>query len=227
MFVAAASLAVAGGAQAVIGGTSDGTHTYVGAALETDSSGTALCTGSLVSPTVFVTAAHCFADGSTARVTFAPDYTSPAAQFSTGTVHDSGTADVAVIVFPGAVANSGLAQLPTAEYDDTLSAGQAVDVVGYGVQAFDQGTSVPPPGTRDVATTQLESAVSATDQSLVLGADPGACFGDSGGPNLVSGTNLLVAITSAGNADCTGVSSALRVDTPVVRAFLGQYVSLP
>jgi hypothetical protein len=73
----------------------------------------------------------------------------------------------------------------------------------------------------------VKSAGNMKDQSLKLLADPGACFGDSGGPNLVSGSNIIAAITSSGNANCKGVSSALRVDTPVVRGFLKDYVSLP
>jgi secreted trypsin-like serine protease len=78
-----------------------------------------------------------------------------------------------------------------------------------------------------MATTTVKSAGNLDDQFLKLLADPGACFGDSGGPNFVHGTNTIVAITSTGNSNCKGVSSALRVDTPVARQFLGQFVSLP
>jgi hypothetical protein len=103
-----------------------------------------------------------------------------------------------------------------------------VDVVGYGVQTFSaNGTPVPPPGTREIATTQLNIPGNTNADSLRLGASPGACFGDSGGPTLMPGSSTLVAITSAGNPSCTGVSIALRVDTPVARGFLGQFVSLP
>jgi secreted trypsin-like serine protease len=233
LFVALlAALAGATSAWAIVGGTDDTTHPYVGAALQTQVHdgrvGTQLCTGTLVSTTVFVTAAHCFPEnGSTVNVTFAQNFKTPGAVFYPGTVHNSSTADIAVIVFASPITDVGLAQLPTAGYDDTLPNNQLLDVVGYGVEQFDHrvplASSV---GPRQVATTAVKSAGNLGDQSLKLLAAPGACLGDSGGPNFISGSNILVAITTSGNANCKGVSFALRVDTPVARAFLGEFVSL-
>ena len=226
-----ATLVAVGSALAVTGGTEDTTHTYAGAATQVQThdgvTGTQLCSGVLVSPTVFVTAAHCFPDGSSVTVTFDANYKTAVTTY-TGTVHDSTQVDVAVIVFGSPITSVGLATLPSLGYDDTLPNNQVVDVVGYGVRSFDHrvplGSSV---GPRMMTTTPVKSAGSLGDASLKLLADPGACFGDSGGPNLVDGTNLLVAITSGGNANCKGVSYALRVDTPAVRDFLAGFVSLP
>ena len=229
--VALAALALGGAAQGVVGGSLDQTHTYVGAATQTQTqngvTGTQLCSGALISPTVFLTAAHCFPEGSTATVTFDTNFRTPTTTYS-GIVHDSTQADVAVIVFasPG-ITNVGLAQLPTAGYDDTLPNNQVLDVVGYGVQTFDHRMPIPPSGFRQLTTTTVKSAGSLGDQSLKLLADPGACLGDSGGPNLVDGSNVIAAITTGGNDNCKGVSYALRVDTQVVRDFLSAYVTLP
>lgn len=235
VFALLAALGVAASAYSIVGGSGDGTaHPYVGAALQTQvhdgQAGTQLCSGALISTAVFVTASHCFPDGSSVRVTFSSDFRAPDATFVTGTVYDSSAADIAVIVFSSdtPVTGGAVAQLPALGFDATLPNNQLVDVVGYGVEAFDHRNPLPASvGPRQVATTAVKSAGNLGDQSLKLLADPGACFGDSGGPNLVHGTDVLVAITSSGNSNCKGVSFALRVDTPVVRAFLGQFVSLP
>src|SRR5207247_7849369 len=88
-----------------------------------------------------------------------------------------------------------------------------VDVVGYGVEGLDPKKAPTGFGTRLVATTSVKSAGSASDQSLKLLADPGACFGDSGGPNFLSGTNIVLAVTSTGMKNCNGISYSQRLDT--------------
>src|SRR4051812_47431481 len=72
-----ASLAIAGAALGVVGGTPVSTP-YVGAAVQVQThdgvTGRELCTGSLISPTSFVTAAHCFdPTGEAIHVTFGPN----------------------------------------------------------------------------------------------------------------------------------------------------------
>ena len=51
------------------------------------------------------------------------------------------------------------------------------------------------------------------------------CFGDSGGPRLLG--NVVVAITSTGNSNCTGQSISYRLDTPAARSFLSSFVATP
>jgi len=53
----------------------------------------------------------------------------------------------------------------------------------------------------------------------------GVCFGDSGGPRLLG--SVEVAVTSNGNANCTGQSTSYRLDTASARAFLSQFVAVP
>ncbi len=60
------------------------------------------------------------------------------------------------------------------------------------------------------------------------GIGGGTCSGDSGGPILHYGTNVVVAINSFGVAPhCVGNDYAYRTDTAKARAFLANYISVP
>ena len=59
----------------------------------------------------------------------------------------------------------------------------------------------------------------------------GTCYGDSGGPHFahLNGveTNIVVAVTVTGDANCKATDKDYRVDTPQARAFLSEFVTLP
>ena len=57
----------------------------------------------------------------------------------------------------------------------------------------------------------------------------GACYGDSGGPNVIAigGQLVLAATTLTGDTPCYATNVASRTDTPAARAFLAPYVDLP
>jgi Trypsin len=57
----------------------------------------------------------------------------------------------------------------------------------------------------------------------------GACYGDSGGPNFVvlGGVSILASTTITGDTPCYATNVTWRLDTPVSRAFLDDFVSLP
>ncbi|WP_436491735.1 trypsin-like serine protease [Actinokineospora sp. HUAS TT18] len=57
----------------------------------------------------------------------------------------------------------------------------------------------------------------------------GACYGDSGGPNFatVDGKLTLVATTITGDGPCYATNVTYRLDAPVARAFLSEFVALP
>ncbi len=57
------------------------------------------------------------------------------------------------------------------------------------------------------------------------GTGGGTCYGDSGGPFFVAGTNIIVATTITGtNRNCGGADINLRIDTAEVQDFLAPYL---
>jgi secreted trypsin-like serine protease len=223
ILVVLGALAVSGSAFGVVGGTADTTHTYVGAALQPQvhdgQVGVELCSGFMIGPTSFVTAAHCFdPNGATILVTFDADLHT-ATHFTTATVqatHD----DIAVLTL--AASQPVWAALPGL---NTSSSASSIDVVGYGIEGLDPKKSPTAFGERKLATTPVKSAGSQSDVYLKLLASPGGCFGDSGGPNFISGTSAIVAITSGGSKNCNGVSYAERIDTADALNFLTPYAN--
>jgi hypothetical protein len=146
--------------------------------------------------------------------------------------------DLAVVMLdsaPGLVP----AQLPTEGLLDQLKAspglkGATFTPVGYGVVREDK-TGGPhalfSDGVRRFTTQTFKSL---QDAWLGLSQQPstgdgGTCFGDPGGPRFlgVATSNLLVAPTVTGDAQCRAFDKSYRVDTASARAFLGQFVSLP
>lgn len=240
---ALACLLVPGSAGAIVGGQPDGNaHPYVG--LLSDNHGT--CSGVLVSSTVMLTAAHCTLSLGTNTETGAPLV---AASFAADPKHQGGwhigtlyadpAADVAIVVFTttgcsppasgppsatcGPVSSSAYAQLPTPGLVDTLDMKTPIDLVGYGVQGLVRGGGPPqngPFGTRQLGRTTL---IASNDRSSadLLKLHSGVCFGDSGGPDLLAGTDTVLAVNSFVNdAVCAGVTYSTRVDTPAVQAWI-------
>jgi hypothetical protein len=221
MLVALVALALASSAVAIIGGSVDTTHTYVGAyfqpTVQNGQQGLELCTGFMIGPTSFVTAAHCFdPNGGTPTVTFVTN-ASPASPSTTATF-DAALDDVAVFTLHDA--QPAWASLPA---ENASSGVSAIDIVGYGLEGLTPQKTPTGFGTREIVTTPVKSAGSQSAQFLKLLANPGGCFGDSGGPNFISGMNTIVAITSGGSKNCNGVSFAERIDTADMLSFLGGY----
>jgi len=141
--------------------------------------------------------------------------------------------DVGVVVLDDPVDVGGFAQLPTAGLVDTLKNKTDVDVVGYGVQEEHRGGG-PPYWTglkvRLFAPSKLVSGKFVhSDEFMRLSLNHsqekgGTCFGDSGGPDLLAGTDTVLAVNSyVTNYNCAGVGYSSRVDIPEVLDWINSF----
>lgn len=215
-----------------------------------------VCTGTLISATVFLTAGHCIyllqeVFGVTqVWVTFDPVF-SPSATLYAGTMHlnpdfpGHGAADpedLGVIVLDTPVEGVTPAALPSLGLLDRMFADGSMrdtlfTIVGYGTTDTVFGGGPPDAneghGTRRNATegfTALNPDLLRLNQNAVFGYG-GSSHGDSGGPNFLGAgnneTSIVAAITSSGDTWGIEQNVAYRLDTPEARAFLGQFVILP
>jgi hypothetical protein len=208
------------------------------------------CSGGLISPTVFLSAAHCFAGApSDAQIYVSFDaallpgppsvIAADEFHFDPAFGHDlANLHDLAVVILPaGSTAGITPLQLPPAGYLDELAAqgglrGELVINVGYGVNASQRGH--PAFGFDGVRKTSESPFQALRPNWLVVSmntnatGEGGVCFGDSGSPHFLDGNpGLAVATTTGGDPVCRSLSYNFRLDTPTARAFLGQFVSLP
>jgi hypothetical protein len=59
------------------------------------------------------------------------------------------------------------------------------------------------------------------------GGSGGTCFGDSGGPDLLGGTNIVLAVNSyVTNVNCSGVGYSARVDAEVLEWIQGFWIGI-
>jgi Trypsin len=131
------------------------------------------------------------------------------------------------------------ATLPTANELSTLGsrvlAHDSWVTVGYGSQEADNSgggrPTYPGGGVRLEAPMGFDSirrtlVTLAANESRGFGS---ACYGDSGGPNLVTvnGQPVLASITITGDIPCYATNVTYRMDTAPARAFLAQFVALP
>jgi Trypsin len=246
--VAGLTLAATGVAGAVVYGEPDGNrHPSVGALLapQAYSDGTwASCTGTLISPTVFLTAAHCDWGVPRLAVTFDSVYDADTGKEHWGTWHadprytgaQSDPHDIAVVVFDRPVKGIAPARLPKAGSLANLPSDQGFTVVGYGAQAvtIDHGPTFHYADVRYVGTSNTLFAINKAWLRISMNpklGDAGGCYGDSGGPNFLGAgsteTNIVAATTITGDFMCRATNVAYRLDTSSARSFLGQFVRLP
>src|SRR5215210_8180077 len=141
---------VASPADAVVYGAPDrGNHPEVGALLARHaySDGTwEACTGTLISSTVFLTAAHCDLGVSKVAVTFDSVYDAKGTTYwgawHADPLYNQSTSDphdIAVVVLEKAVKAIAPARLPAAHSLDSLDGTATFTSVGYGAQAVTNG----------------------------------------------------------------------------------------
>jgi hypothetical protein len=248
----------AGGALGIINGSPTGAGSFgnVGALLyDFDANGTLngndlLCSGSLISQTVFLTAGHCLSflpAGSTVHVSFAPDLkvagitTIQASGYAIDPRygHDNGDpVDLGVVLLPSS-STAGITplSLPPAGLLDQMAAqgglqGQIFHNVGYGASISRNGR--PSPRYDDVRQESTSPFMSLQPAWLSLHMNAaktglgGDCYGDSGSPKFFAGNaTMVLATVSWGDFPCRALSKNYRLDTASARSFLRQYVPLP
>jgi len=240
-----AAAVVALPASAITDGSPDGdAHPYVGLMVAQDGDGNPLwrCSGTLISPTLFLTAGHCTeTPAAHVEIWFDADvesgipangypltgeasgtpYTHPQYDPNAFYLHDLG-----VVVLDEPVAASSYGALPSLDQLDALKSGKVkkdtfFTAVGYGLQkAFPDAAAW-----KDVALRvrmvshprliQINTGYTG-DGSIILSNNAntgGTCFGDSGGPNFLGDSNLVAGVTSFGkNGTCAGQGGVYRVD---------------
>jgi hypothetical protein len=146
--------------------------------------------------------------------------------------------DVGIIVLSEPVPTSVVseyAELPDEGMVDDLENKTKIHFVGYGVQEQIVGGG-PPSWTgqriRLYAPSELISGNFVhSDEFMKLALNPGGgsggtCFGDSGGPDLLRDTNIVLAVNSyVTNSNCSGVGYSARVDTPEVLEWINGFLS--
>ncbi len=229
-------------------------HPYVGMLVsDTDGVPTWRCSGVLIAPRVFLTAAHCVYGTNGARVWFDTDMSDnteypyggetsvegiPHAHPDyDGTLAFPNPSDLGVVILDEPVEDRGFGILPAAglaeELDVAPGSDTLVNVVGYGYQA-----SKPEPIDEKVryqATPMLVevNSVRSGDWNIHVSSNPGVgggtggpCHGDSGGPALASTSSdvLLGVGSSMQNNNCRGAVYYYRVDTEYALEFITQYL---
>jgi len=240
----AAAIGITGVAVAITNGGPDGNgHPEVGALLapKAFSDGTwEECSGTLISPTVFLTAAHCDEGVSRVAVTFDSSYDAKTGTTYWGTWHadpaytqsQNDPHDLAVVVLDKAAKNIPPARLPKLGSLDALAVGDKIVSVGYGAQSVTMGAGGANFHYADIRYVAVGS-VNALNPAWIRASmnpstgDGGTCYGDSGGPNFLGDTNIVAGTTITGDFVCRATNVDYRLDTQSAQSFLAGYVTLP
>ncbi len=236
-------------AGAVMFGAPDGNnHPYIGLVVFYNEAGVPQwrCSGTLLSSKVFLTAGHCTDGAASAQVWFQPSMVGTGYPYTGGTTgapytHPDfiwqvpNTSDIGIVVLDKPVKMSVYGQLPSLGLVDQLSAQPGVvhvDLVGYGLQGvLPLYSDAKDRYAGDAFLKALGSSL--TDgYNVQVSSDPGGgngsgglCFGDSGGPVLLDGSNVVIAVNSfVLNSYCRGNGFSYRTDIANSQDFIRSFL---
>lgn len=209
------------------------------------------CSGTLIAPNIFLTAAHCTAaaaardvDPHDVYVTFDPiwngDVTPHRGTYNLNPnyghdMHD--LHDVAVIILDEPITDIDPATLPPAGLlTDMKKAhelkGQQFVTVGYGTLRDDKTGGPHALGDYGERYFAGQTFLALKPYWLQISMNPstgsgGTCYGDSGGPHFLGESDMVVSLTVTGDAWCRATDVTYRLDTDSARSYLSQFVELP
>ncbi len=205
-------------ASAITGGTRDSGDDAV---VMLGQVGQAVCTGTIIAPTVVATAAHCLVFPPVTIRVGSGAATSRSIRVAAVHQHplysgQSFAHDVGVIILAEA-ANIPAVALHEGDLTDALD-GRAVRVVGFGVSDTTKETA----GEKMQGTSVVQAIEADVIKIVPSPAQP--CRGDSGGPVLVRDGDVerLIGITSRGDGTCSAYARAIRMD--LYRDFLSEEI---
>ena len=211
------------------------------------------CSGTLLSPTVVLTAGHCAGEpgefsgmrvftesdvqNGTNNYPFAGPNTIEATAWHAHPLfteaafflHDVGVVELSTAFNLPA---SAYGRLPVANQLDALKprSSTVFTAVGYGLQRINPAKVVAERIRMSAQPHLLQINTGFTGPSSLLlsnnASTGGTCFGDSGGPNYLGGSNVVAAVTSFGiNGTCGGTGGVFRLDKGDVLDFVAQYLA--
>lgn len=233
-------------------------HPYVGLMVAQDANGNPLwrCSGTLMSPTLFLTAGHCTEPpAAKAEIWFDADvdagrpgngfpftgrtggtpYTHPQYDPNAFFRYDLG---IVVLDADRPMPMSQYGALPRQDVLDRLARQRGLQnttftAVGYGLQRINP-VFVEAARVRMLARphlVQINVPGFTGDYSMLLSNNAstgGTCFGDSGGPNFIGDSNVIGGVTSFGiNGNCAGTGGVYRIDRKDDLDWLATFGLLP
>lgn len=236
-------MSIAAPAQAVTNGVPDGDgHPNVGLMVASiDGAPQWRCSGTLISPTVYLTAGHCTYGADHVEIWFDDDLRDAAAHGYPTTGEVSGTPythpqyddsafylyDLGIVVLDEPVVVDEYGTLPALNQLDALGTQRGKQdvtftAVGYGLQKSFPDSIADVKNQADrlrmvshPKLNQINTGFTG-EGSLLLSNNAhtgGTCSGDSGGPNFIGESNVIAGVTSFGlNVTCAGTGGVYRID---------------